>query len=91
LPYYNLYDWLEFSVDGNRVTLKGGTRPSLKSDAENAVKGIEGVESVQNNIEVLPPSPDDDRTAQFHDGVFSDVVSSTGRAIPPKGSVLILH
>jgi hyperosmotically inducible periplasmic protein len=69
LLYYNLFDWLEFRVDGNRVTLKGEvTRPSLKSDAENAVKGIEGVESVQNNIEVLPPSPDDDRIrlAEYH-------------------------
>ena len=62
LPYYSLFDWLQFRVDGNRVTLEGEvTRPSLKSDAENAVKGIEGVESVQDNIEVLPPSPDDDR------------------------------
>ena len=37
------------------------TRPSLKSDAENAVKRIEGVEKVDNQIEVLPPSPMDDR------------------------------
>jgi hyperosmotically inducible protein len=37
------------------------TRPTLKSDAENAVKGIEGVEKVDNQIEVLPLSPDDDR------------------------------
>jgi hyperosmotically inducible protein len=31
------------------------------SDAENAVKHIEGVEKVDNQIEVLPPSPMDDR------------------------------
>jgi hyperosmotically inducible periplasmic protein len=69
LPYYTLFDWLEFRVDGNKVTLTGEvTRPSLKSDTENAVKGIEGVESVQNNIEVLPLSPDDDRIrlAEYH-------------------------
>ena len=36
------------------------TRPSLKSDAGNAVKHIEGVETVDNQIEVLPPSPIDD-------------------------------
>ncbi len=35
-------------------------RPSLKSDAENAVKRIEGVERVENKIEVLPPSSMDD-------------------------------
>ena len=62
LPYYSLFDWLEFKVDGNRVTLMGEvTDPTLKKDAENIVKKIDGVESVQNNIEVLPLSPDDDR------------------------------
>jgi hyperosmotically inducible periplasmic protein len=35
-------------------------RPTLKSDAENAAKGIEGVASVTNQIEVLPVSPMDD-------------------------------
>ncbi len=44
------------------MTLLGQvTRPTLKSDAENVVKGIEGVEKVINEIEVLPPSPMDDR------------------------------
>jgi hyperosmotically inducible periplasmic protein len=37
------------------------TRPVLKSDAEGAVKGVEGVSTVENNIEVLPPSPMDDQ------------------------------
>ena len=37
------------------------TRPTLKSDAENVVKKIEGVEHVDNQIEVLPLSPMDDR------------------------------
>jgi hyperosmotically inducible protein len=36
-------------------------RPTLKSDAESAVKSIEGVASVDNQIEVLPTSPNDDR------------------------------
>jgi hyperosmotically inducible periplasmic protein len=44
------------------VTLKGEvTRPVLKMDAENAVKQIEGVEKVDNQIEVLPPSSVDHR------------------------------
>jgi hyperosmotically inducible protein len=63
LPYYSMFDWLQFEVqpDGE-VTLKGEvTRPTLKSDAENVVKKIEGVEKVVNQIEVLPPSPNDDR------------------------------
>jgi len=62
LPYYSVFDNLAFKVDGDRVTLEGQvTRPTLKSDSENVVKGIEGVAAVTNNIEVLPPSPMDDQ------------------------------
>jgi hyperosmotically inducible protein len=62
LPYYGVFDNLAFKVDGRTVTLMGQvTRPTLKSDAENVVKDVEGVERVVNNIEVLPLSPNDDR------------------------------
>jgi len=62
LPYYTVFDNLAFKVDGDRVTLEGQvTRPTLKSDAEAAVKSIEGISGVTNNIEVLPPSPMDDQ------------------------------
>src|SRR3954452_6779483 len=69
LPYYGVFDNIAFRVDGYNVTLLGQvTRPSLKSDAGNAVKHIEGVENVDNQIEVLPTSPMDDRLrlALFH-------------------------
>ncbi len=62
LPYYSVFDNLAFQVSGGTVTLIGQvTRPTLKSDSENVVKRIEGVEKVVNKIEVLPPSPMDDR------------------------------
>ena len=62
LPYLGVFDNLEYKVDGSTVTLIGQvTRPTLKSDAENVVKKIEGVEKVDNQIEVLPLSPNDDR------------------------------
>lgn len=62
LPYYNVFDNLAYRVDGEKVTLFGQvTRPTLKSDAENVVRKIEGVETVDNQIEVLPLSPNDDR------------------------------
>ncbi len=62
LPYYGVFDNLAYKVEGSTVTLTGQvTRPTLKSDAENVVKKIEGVERVDNQIEVLPPSPNDDR------------------------------
>lgn len=62
LPYYGVFDNLAFRLDGSKVTLLGQvTRPTLKSAAERVVKDIEGVESVDNQIEVLPLSPNDDR------------------------------
>ena len=62
LPYYSIFDDLEFSVNGNNVTLLGAVvNPVIKKDAESAVKRIEGVSSVNNQIKVLPPSPMDDR------------------------------
>lgn len=62
LPYYSVFDNLAYRVDGDTVTLLGQvTRPTLKSDAEAAVKKIEGVAKVNNQIEALPTSPNDDR------------------------------
>src|ERR1700675_1947344 len=62
LPYFGVFDYIAFKVEGSTVTLLGQVvRPSLKSDAENALKRIEGVEKVDNQIEVLPASPMDDR------------------------------
>jgi hyperosmotically inducible protein len=62
LPYYSIFDDLAFRVDGSTVTLLGAVvRPTLKNDAEGVVKHIEGVTLVNNEIEVLPPSPMDDQ------------------------------
>ena len=62
LPYYGVFDNMAYRVDGRTVTLLGQvTRPTLKSDAGNVVKKIEGVEKVDNQIQVLPLSPMDDR------------------------------
>ncbi|MFZ0320632.1 MAG: BON domain-containing protein [Candidatus Sulfotelmatobacter sp.] len=61
LPYLGVFDNIAYKVDGSTVTLLGQVvRPVTKSDAEGAVKHIEGVEKVDNQIEVLPPSPMDD-------------------------------
>jgi hyperosmotically inducible protein len=62
LPYYSVFDNLAYQIQGDTVILRGQvTSPTLKSDAETAVSRIEGVEKVVNEIEVLPPSPTDDR------------------------------
>jgi hyperosmotically inducible protein len=86
LPYYSVFDDLAYKVDGDTVTLYGAvTRPTLKSDAENVVKKIEGVNRVINNIEVLPVSPNDD---QIRRAVYRAIYSQPGldtyslRAVP---------
>lgn len=63
LPYYGVFDWLEYEVQNNgTVVLRGQVvRPTTKSDAEGRVKEIDGVTGVVNQIEVLPLSPSDDR------------------------------
>jgi len=61
LPYLNVFDNITYTVDGYNVTLRGQvTNPTLKRDAGNVVKQIEGVENVDNQVEVLPPSTMDD-------------------------------
>jgi len=61
LPYFGVFDYIAFKVDGSNVTLLGQVvKPVTKSDAEGSIKHIEGVEKVDNQIEVLPPSPMDD-------------------------------
>jgi hyperosmotically inducible protein len=86
LPYYSVFDNLAYKVDGYTVTLIGQVvRPTLKTDAERAVKKIEGVERVVNDIEVLPLSPNDDRIRR---AVYRAVYSQPGldlyslRAVP---------
>ena len=76
LPMYNVFDNLAYKVEGGTVTLLGQvTRPTLKSDAERAVKGIEGVERVDNRIEVLPLSPNDD---QLRRAVYRAIYGTEG-------------
>src|SRR5258708_16892466 len=78
LPYYSVFDNLAFKVDGDHVTLEGQvTRPTIKSDAEGAVKSIEGISGVTNNIEVLPPSPMDDHLRHpLYRAIYGDPVLS---------------
>jgi len=62
LPFYSVFDNLQYKVEGSKVVLIGQVvRPDIKSDAGSAVKHIEGVTEVDNQIKVLPPSPMDDQ------------------------------
>ena len=88
LPFYGVFDNLAYQVsDDGTVTLLGQVvRPTTKSDAENSVKRIEGVEKVVNNIQVLPNSPNDDRIRR---AVYLSIYRNTVlnqyelRAVPP--------
>jgi hyperosmotically inducible protein len=74
LSRYTLFDNLQFQItDVDTVVLLGQvTRPSLKSDAESAVRRLEAVGKVVNKIEVLPLSPADDRIrAAAYRAIFS--------------------
>lgn len=71
LTNYGVFDSLSFGIQGKSIVLKGyASRPTLKSDAERAVKKIDGVAGVVNQIVVLPNSPMDD---QIRVGVYRRV------------------
>ncbi len=62
LPYYGVFDNIKFQVNGSTVTLYGKVYSlGVKKSAERAVKNIDGVSEVINNIENLPPSQFDNQ------------------------------
>jgi hyperosmotically inducible protein len=86
-PFYSVFDNLEYKVEGDRVILMGQVViPTLKSDAAASVKSIEGVSAVENQIEVLPVSPNDDRIRRAE---YRAIYSEPGmekyaiQAVPP--------
>jgi hyperosmotically inducible protein len=88
LPFYGVFDNLAYKVspDGTVTLLGQVSRPTLKSDAENVVKRIEGVERVDNQIKVLPLSPNDDRIRRaVYRAIYGNEVLSQYalRAVPP--------
>jgi hypothetical protein len=78
LPYYGVFDFLAYRVEKGTVMLFGyAYRGDLRSDAENAVKRVAGVDEVQNKIELLPASQNDDRIrwATFYNIYTDDFLS----------------
>jgi hyperosmotically inducible periplasmic protein len=89
LPFYSVFDNLEYKVEGGKVTLLGQVRlPNVKSDAESAVKHIEGVEAVDNQIQVLPTSFNDDRIRRAE---FRAIYSFPGLQMYALRSVPTIH
>lgn len=89
LPYYTVFDSLSYQVQGSKVVLMGEvTRPSLKADAESAVKHVQGVSGVENKIQVLPPAPMDD---QLRRSLFRAIYSEPGLSRYAESAVPSIH
>jgi hyperosmotically inducible protein len=74
IPQFTIFDNLAYRVDGGTVTLFGQVRDAIvKDSAEARVKHLEGVERVDNRIEILPASFNDDRIRRrVAQAVFND-------------------
>jgi osmotically-inducible protein OsmY len=100
LTTFSVFDWITFGFHGKTLVLRGyASRPTLKSDAGNAVKGIAGIESVDNEIQVLPNSPNDDRIrAAVYNRIYTQASlrkynanqGSLARALGPGGRSVAL-
>ncbi len=76
LSNYGVFDWITFGYQGKTIVVKGyASRTNLKKDVDNALKGIAGVASVDNQIELLPFSPNDDR---IRAGVYNSIYTAPG-------------
>ena len=73
LTNLGVFDDITFGIQGKRIVLHGfASRPILRSDAENALRNIDGIEGVDNQIEVLPVSNMDDRIrAAVYNAIYS--------------------
>jgi hyperosmotically inducible protein len=91
IPQVTIFDNLAYRVDGNTVTLVGQVRDAIvKDSAEKRIKHLEGVERVDNQIEILPASFNDDRIRrQVARAVFRDPRLSA-YAIQPVAPIRII-
>lgn len=88
LPYYSVFDDIEYRVDGYNVTLTGdAVWPTLRSDAGNVVKRIEGVQHVDNQIHVLPLSGFDNRIRRATYRAIYGYPTLQRYALQPVGSI----
>lgn len=87
LPFYSVFDTITFSLDGKKVTLTGQVlRPTLRAHAEAAIKSIEGVDVVIDQIEVLPTSTTDNELRRaIYRSIFEDpaLAAYAVQAVPP--------
>jgi hyperosmotically inducible protein len=92
LPYYGVFDHIAYKVEGNTVTLYGKVASlGTKNAAERAVKKLDGVETVINNIQELPLSSfDNSIRRQIVRSFYSDGGSLYRYLQEPNPSVRII-
>jgi len=60
IPHHGVFDDIRFELENGTVKLSGQVlKESVKHNAERAIRRIDGVQNVINQIEVLPPSQRD--------------------------------
>jgi hyperosmotically inducible protein len=91
LPFYSVFDSIEFTIQGRRVTLTGYViRQTLKEQAEASIRSIEGAGPVVNKIEVLPISTTDDELRRnSYRAIFEDATLAK-YGIPPVPTIHII-
>jgi len=91
LPWYGVFDDLQYQVNGTQVILSGNVSPlhdQTKYDAEKVVKRIPGVTQVVNDIHVLPLSRFDD---QIRRAEFRTIFSRPGLGRYTLGTIPQIH
>lgn len=90
IPQVTVFDNLAYRVDGGTVTLYGQVRNAfIKDEAQNSVKHLEGVERINNQIEVLPASFSDDRIRrQMVRAIYNS--SMVNYALQPEAPIRII-
>ena len=93
LPWYGVFDNLEYQISGSTVTLSGQVvQPPTRKDAERRVSKLKGVERVVNNIQVLPLSGfDDDIRVRTYRALFgwNSPLFRYGRGVNPSIHIVV--
>ena len=93
LPWYGVFDNLEYQINGSTVTLYGQVvQASTRKDAERRVAKLAGVSRVVNQIEVLPLSSfDDSIRARTYRALFgwNSPLFRYGRGVNPSIHIVV--
>jgi hyperosmotically inducible protein len=91
-PHYTIWDEIDFQVNHGSVELIGEVnQPYKKSELGKIVAHVPGVESVTNQLEVLPLSPMDDRLRlQVARAIYRDsALSRYGQGVLPSIHIIV--